>query len=53
MERVHELSELTGLSTISCSLESSETPSDDQARVPTSTTESGSCSRITGMISSA
>ena len=43
----------TGLSITSVSLAPSETPSDDQPRVPTSTTPSGSAARITGMTCSA
>lgn len=43
----------TGLFTTSFSSEPSDTPKEDQARVPTSTTASGSWARITGMICSA
>ncbi|MDF2707216.1 MAG: hypothetical protein K0R62_2868 [Nonomuraea muscovyensis] len=41
---------LTWLSTTSLSPLPSETPSDDQARVPTRTMPSGSWARMTGMI---
>jgi hypothetical protein len=43
----------TGLLTISVSSAPSETPSEDQPRVPTMTTASGSAARITGMTCSA
>ncbi|PSK65655.1 hypothetical protein B0E53_02413 [Micromonospora sp. MH33] len=47
------LSARTGLLTISSELPPSETPNDDQPRVPTMTTASGSLARITGMTCSA
>ena len=43
----------TGLLTTSRSSASSDTPSDAQARVPTSTTASESCARMIGITSSA
>ena len=43
----------TGLDTISFSSAPLDTPSDDQPRVPTMTTASGSFARMTGMTCSA